>query len=382
MTCFGATLLMLPVSYGAAFSISDLPPLIQKYSIFSVDELIHRLPETLKSQPVWVYRTRSLLTATPELPRGILADPEARFILSFTGAGDAQNKERVEIMQFNSAERKFELYVLQFPQGAISKKNPQECLGCHRADPRPVWDPFPHWLGIYGSEMDAVLSTSSFEGAEFKSFVDAAPQLMAYRHVKPQLAADNARFGFAINRLNSQRIARKISEAVGTPRSPWLKYSLLAAWYCEEDDFVKKALPALKARGANSKGFGDIFKSTREAVFNYQNFRLNRHVEFTGQSPQTSKIRDLIAAKNPIERTETLGRVRYLMETLAQQSIEDWSTALNRATYSFEDGMGGAANLAGAAWTELLDPAIDQDLEQAQQGDELCKLLVSKINSK
>jgi hypothetical protein len=59
-----------------------------------------------------------------------------------------------------------------------SGENARMCLSCHRQDPRPIWEAYPIWPGIYGQADDVLGSTTGYNmnGTELVP-IDGAKEL-------------------------------------------------------------------------------------------------------------------------------------------------------------------------------------------------------------
>jgi len=143
----------------------------------SVDLIISCLPQELRERFVLVFNSKSPVQASFSKPRVILFNEQATLLLAFhtdpDSADDAYNK--LEIMQFrDKAEGSLKLPRFRWDMHEISyssnwlgtrktyftdslKPNPASCLKCHQsvhrsvADPRPNWDSYSSWPGVYGS---------------------------------------------------------------------------------------------------------------------------------------------------------------------------------------------------------------------------------------
>jgi hypothetical protein len=126
----------------------------------SVAELVPLLPDELRKNFALVYDSRSPFKAsiTPQLPRVILFTDDGRLVLTFIGDDQAPGADLLETMSFDDAQAKFVLNAYLLPAAERRAWRPSaadaKCERCHGADPRPIFDSYPHWPGFYGSVQD------------------------------------------------------------------------------------------------------------------------------------------------------------------------------------------------------------------------------------
>ena len=212
----------------------------------SIAELVPLLDEELRSSFTLVFATRSpQQDVDPVHPRVVLFGHDARLVLAFTGDPTGQNRDILEVVHFRDDARAFELERFVLPAAvrrdpalaasarANGHPNPTECLRCHGADPRPIFDSYPVWPGFYGSAQDA-FATDPAELASYRRFLASkdAPgsvyHLLAFppgSEVSPYALtpaedtsgnfAPNMRLGMALTERNRERIARKLEAAPG-----------------------------------------------------------------------------------------------------------------------------------------------------------------------
>lgn len=141
----------------------------------TVDDFVRTLPEEIRRNFIFMSDSRSFQRSDFNNPRTLMRSESSELVVSFGGHKNlnGSNREylgedRVEVMQWNGAEGRFDFIDIQFPQesdppevGArpIVEKNPQKCLNCHgggqtlpNGEPdltavRPNWDPYNFWAG-------------------------------------------------------------------------------------------------------------------------------------------------------------------------------------------------------------------------------------------
>ena len=144
------------------FSRDDVIEMISSGNITSVEKMLEALAKAGKDEffknYVLMFHSRSLQKASFESPRVIMFSDEDEFVMAFDGEG-----KQMEMMEFDRDERAFKFFEVDFekdPLQAVSLMNPSKCLDCHlRPDPRPNWDHYPFWAGMYGGFDDGYTRT-------------------------------------------------------------------------------------------------------------------------------------------------------------------------------------------------------------------------------
>ncbi|HEY0250071.1 MAG TPA: hypothetical protein VGC41_01040 [Kofleriaceae bacterium] len=219
----------------------------------SVEQLVPLLPEDLRRSFTFVFATRSpQQDVDPLHPRVVLFGTDARTILAFTGDPKGLDLDTVELIRFRDDLRAFELQRFVLPAAVrrnpslatLAKDNghinPADCLRCHGADPRPLFDSYPVWPGFYGSAQDA-FAIAPDELASYRAFLAArtgvytelaypegsevSPYSLAPAEDQTGRFAPNMRLGMALTELNRKRIARKLETS---PRYPLYRDALIA----------------------------------------------------------------------------------------------------------------------------------------------------------
>lgn len=191
------------------FFFEDLKDLIEANDLRSIEDVLAKLKSTnpaFLENFVLVYNSKSLQRAHFLAPRVLLFDNSAQLVVTFNG--DPQDKvgfQQLEVMQFRPQTDSFEFREISFTQNkssapSFSDANPAKCLQCHQSpnretvDPRPNWEPYNIWPGIYGSNSGGLSPFSLHDQRHFKAqdkfFVDEqhqeASQLRKFfRFVKP-----------------------------------------------------------------------------------------------------------------------------------------------------------------------------------------------------
>lgn len=204
----------------------------------AIDALICCLPDSMRTDPPYVHKTRSLQAASREEPRFILADEDADTILGISGgSGD------VEMIRKQASSESFSLSFHHFnpgKQGGGEDPHP-DCARCHHG--RYNWDSYFLWPGLYGDQ-DDVLADSDKES--WAAFLENRPKLPRYRCLveSGKLGDENRRnlhFGRKLGKQNIERVASLIQKSEKLKPFRW---ALLANAFCpqgaSDSPFVKQ----------------------------------------------------------------------------------------------------------------------------------------------
>jgi cytochrome c553 len=231
--------------------------LLQRHpAIDSLADLLPLLDDDLRGNFTLVYASRSPeRDIDPRHPRVVLFGRDARLVLAFTGDPAGASRDVVQVMHYRAATRRFELEQFVLPAAARrspalaraaetnGRPDPMACRRCHDADPRPIFDSYRVWPGVYGSRRDR-LATGSAELASYQGFIAGlADPRSVYRSlrfprgspVSPYALdaagtpaddfAPNLRFGIALSELARARTARRLE---ATPNYARYRDKLLA----------------------------------------------------------------------------------------------------------------------------------------------------------
>lgn len=155
---------------GERITADRILKIIEKKEISTIDELLPDLPAELRENYSLVYGTRNTAQHASELtPRVILFSDDGGFQLAFTGDESVQGGNRLEmITQQSDGSYSFSQVVLEKGKAPSLELNPAFCKSCHGKVPRPIWDAYPFWPGVYGSDHDKLkpAGNSLYKGEE------------------------------------------------------------------------------------------------------------------------------------------------------------------------------------------------------------------------
>lgn len=225
-----------------AFDIDDLRELVREKDLSTVEEVLEHLPREYKESYTLAYASQSLQGSSPENPRAILFGRTAQFVLTFNGDPSQQHHDAIEAMQFREGSESFELYSIEFEDGAVdfSEPNPEVCAGCHGSPPHPVWSSYEygdretsHWPGLYGSTHDAP-ALEAGEKAAFQRFRARAASHPRYRH----LVLSNTGAPWFPYAMGPNQHRLRPNNRLGNLLARWHARQIVAL--IREDDFVDR----------------------------------------------------------------------------------------------------------------------------------------------
>ena len=273
------SLLFTPLFHGQSerpFSRETVSQMLATGDILSVEDFLLAVsesgPEDIFDNYVFMFHSRSRQEGSFGEPRAIIFSPKQEFVLAFNGGDHQRGGKLIEMMQFNREQRAFEFFEVDFsgPSPHLSQINPPRCQTCHRTDPRPNWEHYFFWQGMYGGDDDRLIANvyllikeygkdalknpsqpirakypdivETQEGQKYLQFMlDKRPRHPRYSLLReypipsmpgyPLPYSRSPRPGLALTRLlvglNQQRIQRD-TEAI-VEQVPHFKYALLGA---------------------------------------------------------------------------------------------------------------------------------------------------------
>ena len=151
------------------FSKGDVERLVSSGKVRSVEGFLKALAwegrDAFLANYVLMFHSRSLQEASFTEPRVIMFSNGDEFVITFGGS-----QETLEMMGFDRKERAFKFFEVDFtkpPIEAVSSDNPKKCLTCHRSDPRPNWEPYFFWPGMYGGIDDEFTSQIAYLSGKY-----------------------------------------------------------------------------------------------------------------------------------------------------------------------------------------------------------------------
>jgi hypothetical protein len=245
------------------YSYDEFIQHIQGKKITNLEEFVSSLPEAMKKNYVLVYESKSLQSADYQKPRVIMRSPLSEVMITFTDPGERNNKhdQNIELMFWDKKEKAFKMKEITFGQGTyqISETNPSKCISCHGADPRPNWEPYSTWPGVYGGDADFFVGNELVKGERknLEKFIKKNSNHPLYKNLhdlkanfkigispkgqKEAIGLSNYKFTESLTKLNFQRI---VAQMKSNPEYEYFKYASLyiAAPFCSDSRAFPESL--------------------------------------------------------------------------------------------------------------------------------------------
>ena len=260
----------------------------------------------------------------------------------------------------------------------ISKSNPGICTGCHdRNNPRPIWEPFALWPGVYGSADDRLFrflfdsegppvqpeasSAPGLVGADtekdgFVAYLANRPRHARYKLLplpqgldiqgfenKPTPGAEN-RPNLALTKLFSIQAAKLIARDASKEPNSRGKLVLLAATECLRSQPRRPSPAALKEIAAGAGIWRRTFERDIDGQMTRDFNRMQEYFDGNLRPITNAKIAEDQASRQPYLLASALEKVGL--------NIQDYSINANRVN-SYQDGGNGffalGSDLAGNA---------------------------------
>ena len=231
------------------------------------------LPESLRANPSLIYRSRSIQESSWQSPRVILADKTSNVVYAFNGDSAQKGYDRIEAMEFNPTAARFTFFEIKIDSVGVpvrSPDNPVQCMVCHRGpDPRPNWESYDHWVGVYGSNDDRLTDE---EVGPFKEFLtsglarprynalnmDSKKAVLLFSSHHGRLPDEpNISLTHILSEANFKRVARLIMET-----KDYERYKFLIVGFLNTPGVTRDQLLEFLPEGANGYGGHD-------AIFDY-----------------------------------------------------------------------------------------------------------------
>ncbi len=164
----GAELGPQAVTPFTSLTITGVKGFVDQHGITNLAGLLAALPRSLKNNYTLVEQSLSNNPASLKHPRVILFGADAQFLWAFGTDPNDPKREVLDMAQLNSQTGFWIFRSLDF-----SKKPPQlssndsQCTQCHGANPRPIWESYPDWPGIFGND-----GADDFSAAQATAFKD------------------------------------------------------------------------------------------------------------------------------------------------------------------------------------------------------------------
>jgi hypothetical protein len=140
---------------GEVLTLEALSALITQND-FNPSEILMSLPADFQSNPILNYSSQSTQSGTLLNPRIILSNSDASGIITFPGDVYNAQFETIEHVIFDQVAKRYIPSEIKYDpvQRKILKidHDSNKCAACHGHPFRPIWESYPFWPGIYGSQ--------------------------------------------------------------------------------------------------------------------------------------------------------------------------------------------------------------------------------------
>ncbi len=193
---------------------------VETGKILSVENFQKRLQDYYS---ILVFNSRSSVQAASiKFPRIINFDRSGTAFYAIGGDPQSKGGNLLESIEYDSEKKRFDFYLYDFGS-TIPKitKNPSNCLECHSSDPVPIWETYPTWPGVLGSEHSPIVNSRNTEtnqkiGSEIAFSILDNPRY-ANIHISDKMAAGvNTLFGKVISRMLVERLNRILTDHLRT----------------------------------------------------------------------------------------------------------------------------------------------------------------------
>jgi hypothetical protein len=319
--------------------------------IKSVEALLSTLPSEMLSHYNLVYQSRSLQDASVENPRVIISSFNGNDIFAFNGEMHQAGFDTVEAIHFHRASKTFEFREIVFGRSSVyvSDRNPKKCLVCHGLDPRPNWDTYPLWPGIYGSDEDLANqraqqanSTNQTlpEVKNLTSFFSAKARNSRYKFLRKfrpagsgyvgflagETISPNTEFTITLGLLNFQRVSRILAQ---NKKVLPFRFAIVGALECPETSYQN----FFPTNWFSKTEIESILKEVRD---------INQLSGSSRYSRENKNAAFYPLSKSQDETFDYLDRFAglYLVAKVAGVNIDDFGTEFSPRSFAFNTGFG------------------------------------------
>ena len=263
----------IPITY------EDFLEVAKRSNVKSTLDFLKELPEGTVQTFTFVHNSNSVQKegVDKNWPRVLRMSADGKFIFSYTCEPKSPSYNSIEMIRFDDSVNGYRFTSFDFRKDKRIVENPVSCNGCHAptkykfSDPRPIWQMYSFWNGVYGAADDK-LRDGNLGGDldDYKAFrqlqknnpcyaslpwpkenIDPAYDHYPYSlvrktnnyHLRP-----NLKFTEIQSHLMGKRIARKF---LSIPRFKKLRMlALMDALGCNVPDIdqqIKKVFPKYKA---------------------------------------------------------------------------------------------------------------------------------------
>ena len=181
---------------GQSYSVDQFWSDIQNNKITKVEDALAILPNEYLLHYGLVYDGKGVQESAQQFPRAVLFGNDGHMILTFNGSSDLGGYNEIEMTEFKSETGRYEYSFILFSDDqkaapTRSAANPARCLSCHGQNPRTIFDEYPTWNGLYGSQHDQI-APGSAEMAGYRTYLKETTTNSRYSKLKLDYLWDSA----------------------------------------------------------------------------------------------------------------------------------------------------------------------------------------------
>lgn len=157
------------------FSEQEIIDAGESDQVKNINDFLQQIPEGTLETFTLVFDSRSAqgVGVSKQWPRVIRSSADGKLTMSYTCNPNSPSYGSVEVLAWDEKKKKFNMTHIDLKKAKKPRheKNPKSCMNCHSKgvpnDPKPIWDPYPEWKGVYGGFAERM---SSSEQNSFKNF--------------------------------------------------------------------------------------------------------------------------------------------------------------------------------------------------------------------
>lgn len=375
---FGVLIFYSIFSSAGIRNIQQLETAISENSIKTVEEVLPLLDADLRTNPLYVYRSRSSQFGSFENPRAILVSWD-NFVLTFSGDPKKYGYDRLEMFEFDPRKAKFNFAEVILDGQNVGKidRNPQRCTACHGNPTRPLWNSYPLWPGLYGAIDDSVYFPGGAVFDGYKSFVPLEEQnFISFQ----KNISQHPRYKHLIESSKSPKLQREYRSNLKFGQKLFDRYNQFITQLILEDPKLKDFLPALvlgsscfhpgwkdtlPAEIDTSQAQAMLEEQIAEDVTLYLESEYDRANElaltFGEEVVHATRAQLTYSSYSSPVKQEVIAKyrnffyqfsaMRIIVEKLAKSSIENWFFTFDRRPQYFNSGSYGQIEIFN--WKKL-----------------------------
>lgn len=294
------------------FGYSDYMDIVNDPNTKTKADFLKRIPKDSLQKFTFIHKSLSLQQhgVSKETPRVMRFSNDGKFIITYTTNENSSNINGIESIFFDDKTRRYHFLHTEFLTedqitngvSSITEKDPKACMSCHGGlDPRPNWQQYQTWPGVYGEDDDQFKKSKDPRVASLDDYTSMLSKLkdtpeistLPWPHKDSNLyphypyasfvkeknynLRPNAHFTIASSRLNAQRIARKFQDNPIFEKVKWsFMYQAMDCAPTLTDNLDNPLLRGLINKNSNGYSGEDFLHGDYERGGDHQGLHLYR----------------------------------------------------------------------------------------------------------